>query len=687
MLSFTQALTPQLRDKDGIDMTKPFRYFALLLLVHSLLLTSCTLEDLVDPDKEEVFWEQINGPQIESCEGFLVDENGELLAAFFYGGIYRSEDHGESWAPSNDGLGSLSVPCLARGGGDRIYAGTTWGLYISDDNGRHWSWADTVFSMASIRDIAADESGLVIVSAVTHSFRSRSPVDLLLRSLDHGETWTELIPLSSAYAAYISTAGDIFIGTMYDSLWRSDDGGDMWTQVGMDVHFDNIYSITENADGDIFVASGYGIFASGDGGDSWITIAYKDVIGPVRQVTFDSEGALYAAGFRGFYRSTDGGASWDDIRSGMTNAYDLRVCIDPADRIFVGTVKGSIFRSLDDGMSWRQVNETGITSRTLTDLAVTGDGLIIAAAGPEGIYRSTDNARTWQNVEVGPHYNEVFVVAADGEDPLFAGTIGVNYDGRHGGVYRSTDTGMTWEQVGLADRRVTYLCRTPAGEIFAGTTKELFRSPDEGQSWEEIDLREGVTGVHMHILDILATGRGYLFVAASGDIYRSTDNGASWTIPRCMGLPKPASILNLASSRSGDIFATDYYHGIYRSKDNGETWEKVLAVESGVPVPGLDMHTQSLVERNSAAGEDLRSTGIRITSIAIGPDDCLLAGTDTRYIFYSNDYGDSWHPLATITTGSPYAYYGGRSIVFDPDGRILMRTRSAVLRSIFPLQQ
>jgi photosystem II stability/assembly factor-like uncharacterized protein len=667
-------------------MNKPFRHLAFLLIIISLPPASCTLENLAEPEREEAFWEQINGPQIEMCEELLVDGNGDLLAAFYFGGIYRSGDHGESWTPSNEGLVSLRVSRLARGGGDRVYAGTSWGLYISDDGGRHWSPADTVLSRASITALAADESGLVVVSAVERSFRSPSSVNLLFCSLDHGETWTELTPFSSAYAACISTAGDIFIGTMHNRLHRSGDGGDSWTRVGEDVNFDHINSITEGADGDIYVTSGYGIFVSGDGGDSWITLAYKDVIGSVNQVAFDGNGALYAAGFRSFYRSDDGGASWDDIRGGMTNAYSLSICIDTADRIFVGTVKGSIFRSLDSGMSWRQVNETGITSQTLTDLTVTGDGLIIAAAGPEGIYRSTDNGITWQNVEVGPYYNKVIEVIADGGDLLFAGTIGVNYEENRGGVYRSTDDGRTWEQVGLADRRVMHLCRTPSGEILAGATQELFRSPDGGRSWEEIDFTGEGAVAYGTIGDILATGWGHLFVAAAGDLYRSTDSGASWTVLRCMGYPKRTAIRHLAADGRGDIFATDYYYGLYRSTDNGETWETVLAVQAMVPVAGQQTQTWNAEEPNSASGGEIKAIGSYIAEVAVGPDDYVLAGTDTRYIFCSTDNGDSWHAITTTTEGSPSSYYGGRSFAFDQDDRILMRTRSGVLRSIFPLR-
>jgi hypothetical protein len=76
--------------------------------------------------------------------GLAVMGQEQLLAATS-SGIMRSEDGGESWHPSNAGLGipvARSVFCPK--GTPTAYAGTPGGLYRSDDGGRTWRNANLV---------------------------------------------------------------------------------------------------------------------------------------------------------------------------------------------------------------------------------------------------------------------------------------------------------------------------------------------------------------------------------------------------------------------------------------------------------------------------------------------------------------------------------------------------------------
>ena len=63
-----------------------------------------------------------------------------LYSASSRDGLFRSGDLGVTWNPINEGLSSLRITSLAadRTDPDRLYAGTTKGLYTTDDGGDNW---------------------------------------------------------------------------------------------------------------------------------------------------------------------------------------------------------------------------------------------------------------------------------------------------------------------------------------------------------------------------------------------------------------------------------------------------------------------------------------------------------------------------------------------------------------------
>ena len=61
---------------------------------------------------------------------------------------------------------------------------------------------------------------------------------------------------------------------------------------------------------------------------------------------------------------------------------------------------------------------------------------------------------------------------------IFAGT-------ETDGVYRSTDNGNTWNQVnnGLTQNRIFYMTTSPNGNIFASVNGLVYKSSDNGEDW------------------------------------------------------------------------------------------------------------------------------------------------------------------------------------------------------------
>ncbi|KAB2878693.1 T9SS type A sorting domain-containing protein [bacterium] len=224
--------------------------------------------------------------------GLIVDPadvtNSTWWAGSVGGGIWKTTNKGTSWVNKTPDIPNLATTVLtmAASNSDIIYAGTGEGFFNGD---------------------AIDGDGI-------------------LKSTDHGETWTQLV----------STAGV--------------------------ANFQNINRIIVSpSDPNIVLAStNNGIYKSTNGGTSWTT-----VYGPAGRVQhiiadpadFDKQWATINA--TGVIRSTNAGDSWTSS-SGITGAGRMEIAIAPTDptRLYISAEVGDssfLYVSDDAGVNWEKV--------------------------------------------------------------------------------------------------------------------------------------------------------------------------------------------------------------------------------------------------------------------------------------------------------------------------------------------
>ena len=120
---------------------------------------------------------------------------------------------------------------------------------------------------------------------------------------------------------------------------------------------------------------------------------------------------------------------------------------DPAtsSTLYTGTRHNAVFRSADGAATWGEAG-TGLP-RLIRSLAVTADGVLLAVGEDPGVFRSTDDGASWQQV-LGN------LATGLGADPATAGTA---YAGTSLGlVYKTTNGGAGWTSsgAGLPESRV-----------------------------------------------------------------------------------------------------------------------------------------------------------------------------------------------------------------------------------------
>ncbi len=286
--------------------------------------------------------------------------------------------------------------------------------------------------------------------------------------------------------------------------------------------------------------------------------------------------------------------------------------------IYAGTLRQGIFKSTDDGVTWEDINN-GLNIQDIYAIAVNTDNVFIGTDG--GVFLSKDFGNSWKNVSNGYGFSKINSIAINGEN-IFVGTEG-------GGVFVSTNNGLIWNVYnnGLTDTFIISLAIN-GQNIFVGTHYEgkVFLSTDNGINWKAV-----ANGLHQttitSVLPLYIKGDSILAGTEGYGIYLSTNNGESWS---SFGL-RIKQIFSIISDRTKIIAGTN--DGILISHDNGGKWKKLENRISGGSV-------LSLCKKNSS----------------------IIAGTDGNGMFKSTDNGESWN---TVQTNLIYANIESMTTIGD----------------------
>jgi hypothetical protein len=164
--------------------------------------------------------------------------------------------------------------------------------------------------------------------------------------------------------------------------------------------------------------------------------------------------------------STDQGENWS--AAGLSTT-DVRSIAAINDTLFVGTNGAGIYKSVDWGANWVNVNN-GLGA-SLNFRAIESNGNTLFAGGPigTGVYRSTDFGANWTLLGGGLASGSYRGFASNSQ-LIVAGSFGA-------GVFYSTDNGDNWTAIntGLSDLTVFDVELNETYIIAATNTQGVFR--------------------------------------------------------------------------------------------------------------------------------------------------------------------------------------------------------------------
>jgi photosystem II stability/assembly factor-like uncharacterized protein len=184
--------------------------------------------------------------------------------------------------------------------------------------------------------------------------------------------------------------------------------------------------------------------------------------------------------------------------------------------------RGAILRSDDNGRTWQRMPSP--PAATLTAIAFAPQGQRGWAAGHDAtILGTADGGRTWTRQFQGENLEASFL------DVCALDTMTAIAVGAYGQCVATTDGGQTWKprRPIEEDQHLNRIAEGPAGALFiAGERGLLLRSADRGGHWTRLDSTYDGSFYGLLPLD----GTVLLAHGLRGRIYRSEDNGATWQL-------------------------------------------------------------------------------------------------------------------------------------------------------------
>lgn len=253
----------------------------------------------------------------------LVATGDRLIAGTSLCGLYTSDNRGDDWTLTNLVCGIYDLYIK----GDSVYAGTTDGVYFSNDDGTSW------------KQIGLDNTWVTAVLAIDN-FLYAGIEDGVRKSVNHGTSWTETntgIPNNTHIYCLAAQDEYIYAGSFESGVYRSDNSGSNWTSVSTGLPYNFVHSLF--VDGPTLYASVWwnGVYRSNDNGTSWNPAGLSEAC--INEFAKSGDSLIAATWQNGIYSSHDQGDNWNDLSSGLSEPVIESMALTD-EYLFIGMYQG-----------------------------------------------------------------------------------------------------------------------------------------------------------------------------------------------------------------------------------------------------------------------------------------------------------------------------------------------------------
>jgi len=326
-------------------------------------------------DADTTNWRQLNVFNQNMVRGLAISpgygSDGTLFAGTYGGGVYRSQDHGDTWIARDTSLQGIFIadlcvsPTLPTD--YTVFVGNAKGLERSLSGGNAWHRINV------------------------------NPNDFV---------YFRCMAVSPGFATDETLLGGNGSEGTYE-LYKSTDGGDTFVPIGTD--FDGAYCLAFSpawtSDQTVYAGTNRGVYSTSDGAVTWnaVGIPGEDILCLALSGGYGTDGTVFA-GSRdtGVHRSTDFGATWVLLDNGITDHVIQALCVSPNFQtdgtVLAATKSGGVFVSTDSGDTWTSAGLEGSFLREMVISPEYATDQTIFVGAWDGVHRTENNGQTWERV-------------------------------------------------------------------------------------------------------------------------------------------------------------------------------------------------------------------------------------------------------------------------------------------------
>ena len=528
--------------------------------------------------------------------GFIImDEarvpNMTMYLALKDEGVFRSTDGGTHWRHLNEGLTGERVSAFAAVE-NTLFAGTNCGLHRLDSD--VWrklpvEMSNTVYSLAVSGNNLYVGIGPDMVELTPEDIGKRMKISQpnatnIFRSRNFGASWTKITPKSTSRWARIPSGVKILVAgetllALGATQFRSRDGGETWTELGIDTNTSILNSLPGAAvDERTFYKAGvFGIHRTTDSGESWHL--FMDGMMGTRAINLISfNNRLYTHTGNEVFQSINGGKSWKSIR----------VAAEAVPPESVEQKSSPINLSFDSKLlvSENMLYLVSLTENTENDLQIfrlsTDGNLLIPIQGVPtfddkgmsvGLRTDSEAAQQSGLSEITLDPFEAFV-----KTKTLAVSHDVFYTEYNRRLFKWRLGDPEWTNTGLIDTdeavdedfHTGFKIAVSGGTLYVGKRNgQLLRSLDGGSNWRDITSNLPLDFAHFKEMVFsgstlyVATDKGVL-VSETGEYWRVMTHKADTRV-----------VINQFALDSTEVYGIADT-GVYRLDTRGQ-WEQVSA--------------------------------------------------------------------------------------------------------------
>jgi photosystem II stability/assembly factor-like uncharacterized protein len=166
----------------------------------------------------------VNGP-VDFHTMTVSQVNPNVAYGVDHGKMQRSKDEGKNWEVVNTNMGNIITLATNRSSENNVFAGTTSGLYVSNDNGSSWD-------KLSLTDAV---TALTINPANDLELYAYANGQGLLTSIDGGKTWKQLAGYKGEMVTHLAidpkVPTTVYLINQTLEVHKSTDNGQTWSKV------------------------------------------------------------------------------------------------------------------------------------------------------------------------------------------------------------------------------------------------------------------------------------------------------------------------------------------------------------------------------------------------------------------------------------------------------------------------